>query len=95
MELSREQVEHIAHLARLGLTEAEIEKFQSQLSHILENFEILKELDTANVPPTAQSISMHNVFRKDEATASYSKDDILANAPQQENNYFKIPPVLS
>ena len=58
MKLSREEVIHIAVLARMGMTEAEIEKAREQLSNILENFEVLKEIDTTDVPPTAQSINL-------------------------------------
>jgi aspartyl-tRNA(Asn)/glutamyl-tRNA(Gln) amidotransferase subunit C len=94
MKLSREEVQHIALLARLGLSEAEIEKFRLQLSDILENFEILKQVDTADLPPTAQSIALQNVLRPDEAKPSYPVEDILANAPQRDNNCFKIRPVL-
>jgi len=65
MKLSREEVKHIAALARLGMTEDEIEKAREQLSNILENFEVLKEVDTSGIPPTAQSISIVNVLRKD------------------------------
>ncbi len=94
MKLSREEVEHIARLARLGLSESEIEKFQIQLSDILENFEILKQLDTADLPPTAQSIALQNIFRPDEAKPSLPLEDVLANAPRREANYFKIRAVL-
>jgi aspartyl-tRNA(Asn)/glutamyl-tRNA(Gln) amidotransferase subunit C len=94
MKLSREEVQHIALLARLGLSEDEIEKFKIQLSDILENFEILKQVDTADLPPTAQSIALQNVLRPDEAKASYPVEDILANAPQREGNCFKVRAVL-
>ena len=94
MKLSRKEVVHIALLARLGLSEDEIEKFRIQLSDILENFEILKQLDTTDVPPTAQSITLQNVFRADEPSASCSPEEILANAPQREGNSFKVNAVL-
>lgn len=94
MKLSREEVQHIALLARLGLSEAEIEKFKLQLSDILENFEVLKQADTGNLLPTAQSIALQNVLRPDEAKASYPVEDILANAPQQDDNCFKTRAVL-
>jgi len=94
MKLSRQQVQHIALLARLGLTEAEIEKFQLQLSNILENFEILQQVDTTNVPPTTQVISLSNVFREDITEDSYSPEEILANSPLQEDNCFKVRAVL-
>ena len=92
--LGREEVEHIALLARLGLDEAEIEQFRVQLSDIIKNFEILNQVDTSNLAPTTQSIALHNVFRQDEAHLSYEVKDIVANAPQQEDNYFKVKPVL-
>jgi aspartyl-tRNA(Asn)/glutamyl-tRNA(Gln) amidotransferase subunit C len=94
MKLSREEVKHIALLARLGLSENEIEKFRIQLSDILENFEILKQLDTTDIPPTAQSIALQNILRQDEAKKSYPAEDILANAPQREGDCFKVRAVL-
>jgi len=94
MKLSRKEVQHIALLARLGLSEAEIHKFRLQLSNILENFEILKQVDTTNLPPTAQSIVLQNVLRPDEAKPSYPVEEILGNAPQQEGKYFKVRAVL-
>ena len=94
MKLSREEVQHIALLARLGLSEEEIEKFRVQLSNILENFEILKQIDTTNLPPTAQSIDLQNVLRPDEPKPSYPVKEILDNAPQREGDYFKTRAVL-
>ena len=94
MKLSRKEVQHMALLARLGLSDTEIEKFRIQLSDILENFEILKQLDTTDIPPTAQSIELQNVLRPDDAKASCPVEDILANAPQREGNSFKVRAVL-
>jgi aspartyl-tRNA(Asn)/glutamyl-tRNA(Gln) amidotransferase subunit C len=94
MKLSYEQVRHIAWLARLGLSEEEVEKFSLQLSDILENFEILKQIDTANVPPATHTIPLQNVFRKDDVAESYSQAEILANAPKQEGNCFKVQAIL-
>jgi aspartyl-tRNA(Asn)/glutamyl-tRNA(Gln) amidotransferase subunit C len=94
MKLSKEEVQHIALLARLGISNEEVEKFRLQLSDILENFEILKQVDTTDLPPTTQSTNLQNVLREDEAKACYSKEDILANAPQRDNNYFKVKAVL-
>jgi len=94
MRLSREEVQHIALLARLGLSETEIEKFRLQLSDILENFEILKQADTSTLSPTAKPSGLQNVFRLDEAKASYPVEDVLANAPQQDDNCFKVRAVL-
>ena len=94
MKLSRERVLHIARLARLGLTEAEVDKLSEQLSNILENFEVLQQVDTSNVPPTAQSINLQNVTKSDEATASLPPNQILANAPRREEDLFRVRAVL-
>jgi aspartyl-tRNA(Asn)/glutamyl-tRNA(Gln) amidotransferase subunit C len=94
MKLSREEVLHIARLARLGLTEEDVDKFGEQLSNILENFEILQQVDTKDVPPTAQSIALQNVVRDDEVTPSLPSEDILANAPRREGECFRVRAVL-
>ena len=94
MKLSYEQVRHIAWLARLGLSEEEVEKFSLQLSNILENFEILKEVDTADVPPATHTISLQNVIRKDDVAESYPQAEILLNAPKQEGDCFKVQAIL-
>jgi aspartyl-tRNA(Asn)/glutamyl-tRNA(Gln) amidotransferase subunit C len=94
MKLSREDVLHITSLARLGVTDAEIEKIQVQLSNILENFEILSSVDTEGVPPTAQSIALQNVMREDVIKPSLPVDAVLANAPRQESEFFKVNAVL-
>ena len=94
MKLSYEQVRHIAWLARLGLSEEEVEKFSLQLSNILENFEILKQVDTANVPPAIYAIPLQNVFRKDDVADSYSQAEILSNAPKQAEKCFKVQAIL-
>lgn len=94
MKLSREEVLHIARLARLGLTEAEVDRLSEQLSNILENFEILQQVDTSNVPPTAQSIALQNVMRSDEVAPSLPASEILANAPRREGDCFRVRAVL-
>jgi len=94
MKLSREEVLHIARLARLGLTEAEANRLGEQLSNILENFEILQRVDTSDVPPTAQSIALQNVMRNDEVAPSLSSSEILANAPRKEGDCFRVRAVL-
>lgn len=94
MKLSREEVLHIARLARLGLSDEEVEIAREQLSNILENFEILKSIDTNNVPPTAQSLALQNVLREDEPCESFPRRDILANAPQQDEDSFRVRAVL-
>jgi aspartyl-tRNA(Asn)/glutamyl-tRNA(Gln) amidotransferase subunit C len=94
MKLSREEVQHIALLARLGVTDAELERLREQLSNILENFQILQQVDTSDVPPTTQSIPLQNVTRDDEVTSSLPPDDVLANAPQREGEFFRVKAVL-
>ena len=94
MKLSHEEVLHIARLARLGLTEEDVDKFREQLSNILENFDILSQVDTTDVPPTAQSITLQNVMRDDEVTPSLAPEDILANAPRREGDCFRVRAVL-
>lgn len=94
MKLTHEEVLHIALLARLGLTETEVDKLREQLSDILENFEALQKVDTSGVPPTAQSIALQNVMRGDEVAPSLSQSQVLTNAPQKEENFFKVRAVL-
>jgi aspartyl-tRNA(Asn)/glutamyl-tRNA(Gln) amidotransferase subunit C len=94
LPLSRDQVKHIATLARVGLSEADIDRFGEQLSVILDYFERLSAVDTNGVPPTAHTLSLHNVWRDDEATPSTGKDEILANAPLREGDHFRVSVIL-
>jgi aspartyl-tRNA(Asn)/glutamyl-tRNA(Gln) amidotransferase subunit C len=94
MKLSYEQVSHIAWLARLGLSEEEVDKFSLQLSNILDNIEILKQVDTTNVTPATHTIPLQNVFRKDDVAESYPQAEILSNAPKKEGNCFEVQPIL-
>ena len=94
MKLSYEQVRHVAWLARLGLSEEEVDKFSLQLSNILETFEILKQVDTGNVPPATHTIPLQNVFRKDDVADSYSQAEILSNAPKQAEKCFNVQAIL-
>ena len=94
MKLSREEVLHIAALAKVGVTEADVENFREQLSNILENFEALQKLDTAGVPPTSQSIVLQNVIMEDEVRPSLPMEDVLSNAPRREGDFFKVKIVL-
>ncbi len=94
MKLNREEVVHIALLARLGLDETEVDRFREQLSNILENFEVLQQVDTTGIPPTAQLILLQNVMKSDEAAVSLPQNQILANAPRREGEFFRVRPVL-
>ncbi len=92
--LSREEVLHIAHLARLELTEEEIEAYRQQLSSILDYFERLKEVDTEGIPPTASVLPPRTRLREDEPRPGLSREELLANAPDVEDGQFRVPPVL-
>lgn len=94
MSIDREEVEHVAYLARVGLTEEEKQKLQEQLSSILDYMQMLGELDTEAIPPTAQVIGIRNVMRADETGPCLTPEEVLANAPRREDDFFKIPPVL-
>jgi len=94
MKISREEVLHIARLARVALTEEEIDRFSEQLSKLLDHFEVLQQVDTADVPPTAQSIDLQSVMREDAVRPSLLPDDVLANAPHREEDSFRVKPVL-
>jgi aspartyl-tRNA(Asn)/glutamyl-tRNA(Gln) amidotransferase subunit C len=93
-KLSRAEVEHIAELAKLSLTEEEKEKFREQLSAILEYAEILQRLDTEAIPPTATVLPLQNVMAVDEVRPSFPREDILYNAPQTEDSCFKVRAIL-
>ena len=94
MALTRDEVLHIAQLARIGLTPADVEKFQGQLSHILDQFEALRRIDTAGVPPTAFAVPLENVMRDDTVRPSLDVETVLANAPQREDHYFRVRRIL-
>ncbi len=94
MKLTREEVLHIARLARIALTDEEIDKYSGQLSKLLEHFRVLQEVNTDNVPPTAQSIDLRSVMRDDVVQPSLPVEDVLANAPHREGDYFRVKPVL-
>jgi aspartyl-tRNA(Asn)/glutamyl-tRNA(Gln) amidotransferase subunit C len=94
MKVSHEEVLHIARLARVNLAEEEITRLSEQLSKLLETFEVLQQVDTEGVPPTAQSVSLQSVMRNDEVTPSLPPDEILANAPRREGDCFRVRAVL-
>jgi len=93
-KIDAEQVRKVARLARLELTEAEIEEFTGQLGAILEYVEKMNELDTSNVEPLAHCLPISNVFRADEVRESLGTDKTLANAPQRDGPFFKVPKIL-
>jgi aspartyl-tRNA(Asn)/glutamyl-tRNA(Gln) amidotransferase subunit C len=94
MKLSREEVEHIADLARLELSEREVSTYQEQLSAILEHFQRLQELETEGIPPTATVLPLRSVMRDDEVQPSLERDAVLKNAPDTKDGCFRVPAVL-
>lgn len=94
MKLSLEEVDHVAMLARLGLTPDEREQMRDQLSSILDHISMLNEIDTEAIPPTAQVIALQNVMRSDEVRPSLPIEAVLSNAPQTEDDMFKVNAVL-
>ena len=94
MPISSEEVQHIAKLARVGLSEEDIAKFQRQLSSILDYFETLRGVDTEGVLPTSHTLPLTNVMRDDAPGPSFDKDGVLANAPQREGDHFRVKAIL-
>ena len=92
--LSRADVEHVAYLARLGLTDEELTRLQGQLNHILEQYARLAELETDDIPPTAQTIELENILRDDVARPSMPPEAVLANAPERDGEFFVVPAIL-
>lgn len=93
-EIDERTVRHISHLARLNLSDEQIALFGRQLSSILSYVELLNEVNTDGVEPTAHAIPVTNVFRDDVPTEPLGVDKVLANAPARETPYFKVPKVL-
>ena len=94
MEISRDKVEYVAHLARLNLTEAELDTFVGQLDKIVEYIDQLKQIDVSETAPTEHILPLYNVKRKDTLSGSLSPEDALENAPQRDGASFKLPKVI-
>ena len=92
--LSRSDVEHVAHLARLGLSDEEVTELEGQLNHILDQFAVLSELDTETIPPTARVIELENVLRDDVVRPGLDRETALASAPERTDEHFVVPAVL-
>jgi len=92
MAISRDDVLHVAKLAELDLSDEEVDRFQLQLSAILEAVGKVSELDLADVPPTAHPLASVNVFAPDEPRPSLPLDDVFLNAPAREGDLFRVPP---
>jgi len=94
MGLTKVEIERIARLARLELSEAEEEEFTRQINRILGFIERLNRVDTTGVEPTAHVVPLFNVFRPDQTEPSLDPEAALANAPERDGNFFKVPKVL-
>lgn len=94
MKLEREVVDNVASLARLGLDEQEKERMREELAPILDYFDMLGEIETSHIPPTAQVITIQNLMRPDEARPSLPTEEVLKNAPGREDTYFRVRPVF-
>lgn len=95
MSLTRADVEHVASLARLGLSDDEISTFQEQLSSILDHIEALNELDTDAIPPTAQVVPLNNVVRADEIRESLPQETVMRLAPETRDGFIAVPAVMA
>ena len=95
MRITSEEIKHIAALSRIAMSTHEVEMMRDQMSQILESFDILQQIETENVVPTGHSIDLDTVTRIDEVTISSPVDDILANAPDTENDFIRIRSVLN
>jgi aspartyl-tRNA(Asn)/glutamyl-tRNA(Gln) amidotransferase subunit C len=91
-EITRDEVLHVARLARLELAPDEVARFQEQLSAILEAVSKVSELDLSDVPPTAHPLEIANAWAEDEPRPSLALDDVFANAPDRDGDYFRVPP---
>ncbi len=94
MKITKEEVEHVALLARLEFSEKEMERFTTQMNSILEYMEKLAELDTAQVEPTFHAVAQNNVFRADQAKPSIPQDLSLSNAPDGDRGFFRVPKII-
>ncbi|WP_010529622.1 Asp-tRNA(Asn)/Glu-tRNA(Gln) amidotransferase subunit GatC [Lentibacillus jeotgali] len=93
-DISKDEVKHVANLARLAITEEEADMFTDQLSSIIEYAEQLNELDTEHIEPTTHVLDLKNVMRKDEPKEWISRDEALKNAPDKQDGYFRVPSIL-
>ena len=92
--LTRSDVEHVAFLARLRLTDEELDRLEGQLNHILDQYAKLSEIDTSAIPPTAQTIELENILRDDVARPSLAVEAVLCNAKLTEGDFIVVPPIL-
>ncbi len=94
MGLTRQEVEKVALLARLQFAPAELDRLTEQLGQIVDYMQLLAEVDTANVEPMAHPVEIANVFRADEVRPSLPREEVLANAPHHDKEFYLVPAVL-
>jgi aspartyl-tRNA(Asn)/glutamyl-tRNA(Gln) amidotransferase subunit C len=94
MKITKQEVFHVAHLARLNMDESMVEQFSDQLGKILEYVETLNQLDTAGVVPTSHAIDMSNAFREDVLSSSMDRQSVMSNAPEEDEGSFIVPKVI-
>lgn len=94
MKITKEEVLHVAHLARLDIVEADVDRFAGQIDTILDYVDTLKKVDTTGVVATSHAISQTNAFREDEVQGQLAPEQALANAPEKDNGAFVVPKVI-
>ncbi len=94
MKITKEEIIHVADLARLEMEESAIDKFAAQIGNVLTYVDTLKQIDTTDVVPTTHAISLSNAFREDEEKAPIDRDAAQANAPEKEDGHFLVPKVI-
>jgi aspartyl-tRNA(Asn)/glutamyl-tRNA(Gln) amidotransferase subunit C len=92
--INLKDVEHVARLARLALSDAELERMRAQLTAILTHIDTLRALDTEEVEPTSHAVPMENVMRDDEPCPSLPQEEMLANAPDRSTDFFRVPRII-
>jgi aspartyl-tRNA(Asn)/glutamyl-tRNA(Gln) amidotransferase subunit C len=94
MKITREEVIHVANLAHLELSEGEIQKFSHQIGTVLDYFETLNQVNTEGVPPTFNAVALTLAFREDVEKGSLDREEALANAPEKEEGFFRVPRII-
>ena len=94
MAISKEAVRHVARLARLAMTEAELDRFTGQLNDILDYIDTLNQLDTSSVEPMSHALALKNVFRSDEVRSPLTPEQALGNAPEKGEGFFRVPRII-
>jgi aspartyl-tRNA(Asn)/glutamyl-tRNA(Gln) amidotransferase subunit C len=92
--IDRKEVEHVARLTRLHLTEAELERMREQLNSILAHLDTLRLVDTTGIEPTSHAVDVVNVMREDEEEPCLSREEMLANAPDRSGEFFRVPRII-